>query len=197
MLQFVLYLTADDGAAVLEIKPFQLFANLGIEVFHKFQIRGIVTSHLQRFGEEPVGQSSITYLTMTERTYTHDDRHVVLRAEFNEVSQVALTIPAELAFHLFVKRPEHIRRHHRHSTGLHLHNLLLPLCLRVTHVMELAHHRYHGTAVYRKIEVVNVNSSVIRNTTHTQVVAPNLFRLRGSRQFIHILRLGCRRKKQG
>ena len=112
-------MAADDGAAILIVETLCLTANLCIKSLYQSQVFRIVAPHLQRLGEEPVRKATTAYLTVTEWADTDDDGHFVLLTELEEVAQVALTVPKELSFYLFMETPEHVGWQHIDTAGLH------------------------------------------------------------------------------
>ena len=112
-------MAADDGAAILVVETLCLTANLCIKSLYQSQVFRIVAPHLQRLGEEPVRKATTAYLTVTEWADTDDDGHFVLLTELEEVAQVALTVPTEVSFYLFMETPEHVGWQHIDTAGLH------------------------------------------------------------------------------
>ena len=188
MLHLVLNLTADNRAAILVIQALQLLANLGIESLNDFQVFGIVTTHLKRFGKQPIGETTTTNLAMAERTDTHNHSHIVLFTKLNKAAQVTLTVPTELALNLLVQAPEHIGRDNSHTTRLHLQDFLLPLLGRVATVVKLAHHGDNRLACHRHIEIIYIDTLALRvYATHAQVVATYKLRLCWLGKLVHLL----------
>ena len=188
MLHLVLNLTADNRSAILIIQALQLLTNLGIESLDDFQIFGIVTTHLQGLGKQPVGETATANLAMAERADTHNHLHIVLFTKLDKAAQVTLTIPTELALNLLVQVPEHIGGNNGHATRLHLQDLLFPLLGRVAAVVELAHHWDDRLACHRHIETVHINALALRiYTTHTQVVATYRLWLCRLGKLVHLL----------
>ena len=147
MLEFVLQLAAYYRASVLVPQAVQLPGYLPVQPVDIFQVQGIVGAYVQGFGENPVGNASVAYLSVAEGTYAHDYGHVMLRAELHETAQIPVAAPVELTFVLLVNGPENIGRDHGDASSLDLENLVLPLLRGVAAEMELPEHGNHGPAV--------------------------------------------------
>ena len=85
-----------------------------------------------------------------------------MATQLNEMAQTALARPIELAFHFLVMNPEHVGRHDIDASRLHLEQFLAPFALRVTRVMELAHHGDPRLAVHRQVAAVGIQLDALR-----------------------------------
>jgi len=165
----VLQLGADNGAAILPKKTFDLLADFPVEAGDVVEVDGVIGAVVGDL-DEPVGKAAVAYFAVGPRAGAQVDIHPVLRAELDEVAEVAAAGPVELAFNLFMVDPEDIGGDDVDAARLHLENFILPLVLGNAGVMDLAHHRQPRFAVKHKVAAVHLDRVPSRRRpTHMQV----------------------------
>ena len=147
MLQFVLYLGADDRASIFIIQTFELGCNFLVETCNVFQVVGIVGAHFDGACKQPVGQSAVAYLAMTEWTDAYQDLHTMFLAELHESPHVTVVTPIEDAFTFFMDIPENVGGDDGQTAGLHFQDGFFPLLTWITAIVEFTHDRNSGDTV--------------------------------------------------
>ena len=107
----------------------------------------ILLTCLHALGKHPVGYAAIAHLTMTERTDTEYDGHILLPAHLQKSAQITLSAPIEDAFLFLYMIPEYISGYHGYATLLHLMYFCRPCIRRQTGIMYLAHNRDHTMSI--------------------------------------------------
>ena len=144
---FIVELAGNNRTTVFPLQSLHLGEDLPVELLDKGQEARVLTATLDAFCEEPVGYAAIAHLAVAERTQTKDDRHLLLLADFQEVSKVAPSTPVPLVFQFLHMVPKSIGGNHRHAAGLHVLYCRFPLILRQTRIVYLTHDRHHTSPV--------------------------------------------------
>ena len=144
---FVVELGSDDWTTVLPLQALYLRKNLAIQFLGQTKKHRVLLAEATALRKHPVRNTTIAHLTMTERTQTQDDGHLLLFADFQETAQVSLSIPTEDAFLFLNMTPEDVGGNDSHPTLAHLANLALPLVGRNTRIMDFAHHRTDAMSI--------------------------------------------------
>ena len=78
---FVVELGSDNGTTVLPLQTLHLRKNLAIEFLSESKKHAVCLAKPAAFGKQPVRNTTITHLAMTERAQTQYDRHLFLFAD--------------------------------------------------------------------------------------------------------------------
>ena len=144
---FVVELSCNDGAAIFPLQSLHLRENLPIELLYISQEGLVLGTQLAALRKNPVRNTAIAHLTMTERPDAQHDGHLFLTAHLEEAAQIALSVPAEDGLLLLDMVPKHVGGNHRDAAFLDLAHLLLPFVGRNARVVDLTHDGAYSPSV--------------------------------------------------
>ena len=126
---FVIDLGGDHGTAVFVEKSPDLTCDLGVKPPGAAQETFVQFPDFKRLAVEPVRKAAVSHFSVVEWADPEDDIHLVLSAQFHELSKIFTSGEIEYALLFFVVVPEDICGDDADPAHLHLQDPVLPAAL--------------------------------------------------------------------
>ena len=104
----------------------------------------------------PIGETSLIYLSMTERAYAKHYGHILALAYFKKLPKVHIARPIPMSFLWLMMNPEYVCSDNGNASSLHLTYLPTPILCRNTGIVYLAHNRQYVLAANDKSLGINL-----------------------------------------
>ncbi len=155
--KFVFKLYGDNVSAVLIEKSLNLLINLTVPNSYKVKIFIVIFAQLKRLFQKPVGEASVSALTVRPRTNSDYNVKTDVGAFLYKASHVVVTRKIKFTLDFLMVNHKQICRDNRYTARFHFCKLRVPLISFTSRKVKFAHNSDKRLTVFRKILACYIN----------------------------------------